>query len=127
MEPEDFPSRIQRYLPLAIERAEFSNENLSLGDPTWSFTSTSPWRLVSADRLVAGAYSDNSYVEIARLPGRRIVRVAFQRRSSSLDPSFEVDNGMILEVFSCHPLEPWVLRLPEGPVLVASPSGGRAA
>jgi hypothetical protein len=122
VEPDFFLELIRRHLPLSINRAEYSDENLSIGGPEWSFNSTSPWRLLADNRLVVGSYDENSYASVANLAGRQIVGAEAQGVRGSMDPSFELDDGAVLEVFSCHFLEPWVLRLPQEPIVVASPS-----
>lgn len=67
MEPEFFLELIRRHLPLSIDRAEYADENLSIGGPEWSFNSTSPWRLRADSRLLVGSCEDDSYVSIAKL------------------------------------------------------------
>ncbi|MCA9504486.1 MAG: hypothetical protein KC616_15455 [Myxococcales bacterium] len=127
MEPEFFLELIRRHLPLLIDRAEYSDENLSIGGREWSFNSTSPWRILAGKRLHVGSYEDDSYAPAAKLVGRQIVRVEAQGSRGSMDPSFELDDGSVLEVFSCHFLEPWILRLPDEPIVVASPSAEEGA
>ena len=117
---EGIIASICEHLPLGIEHATFEDTvNLTFGGPDWSLNVSSPSRLVRRGQLLRG--SDDIDSPVADLLGRSIIRVEVQSRSV-LDPAFELDDGRMLEVFSCDPFEPWVLRLPDGAVWVRLPS-----
>ena len=122
MEPplEDVLRSVRANLPLAIEHATFEDTvNLTIGGPNWSLNVSGCWRLAKPGRLLRG--SDQTEQPVTDLIGLSIVAVAAQS-SASLDPVFELADGRTLELFSCDSFEPWVLRLPNSPVYVSSPS-----
>ena len=112
---------IEPHLALAIHDVSFEDRvHLALGGPDWSLNVNAPWRLSRAGRLLLGS-EDATDTSVGDLITQRIVAVVPQG-VGGLDPAFVLDGDKVLEVFSCHPTEPWVLRLPSGPVWVASPS-----
>jgi hypothetical protein len=118
----EFLEAVRRQLPLLIERAEFANQNLSLGGPLWSFNALATWRCIAGGRLVAASEdTDGASAFIETVVGRAISRVVSQSSLFPFDPTFILDHGVILEVFSSHFLDPWVMHLPEPPVWVAAP------
>jgi hypothetical protein len=116
-------SHISDHLPLVIAKASHENENLHLSGENWSFNSRSPWRVTgSSGAVLTGSEFEDSNNAVKTLCGHRIVGVAVQSHHHPGDPCFELEDGRILEVFSAHYLEPWVMHLPSGPILVASPT-----
>ena len=122
MEPslEEVVRSIKPHLPLAIDEAEFEDGvNLTLNGEGWSLNINAPWRITRSNRLLLG--SEEEDVQVGNLVTQRIVEVVPQG-IGGLDPAFVLDGEKVLEVFSCQAVEPWVLRLPSGPVWVSSPS-----
>ncbi len=108
-------------LPLGVERASWTDEVLTLAGEGWSLAVNCSWRLVSRGRLLVGWDGSGAADEIARLVGLTVVGIEPQSPALPADPSLALSNGVVLEVFSSHQLEPWVLTLPAITV-VASPS-----
>lgn len=120
-------SLIRDHLPLVVAQASHENENLHLSGNNWSFNSLSPWRITGSSGIVlSGSEFEDSNDAANSLCNHSIVGVAAQSRHHSGDPCFEMDDGRFLEVFSTHYLEPWVMHLPSGPILVASPTDAGA-
>lgn len=112
---------IEAHLPLAIHDATFDDGvNLTMSGPSWSLRINAPWRISREGCLLVGS-EDATDPGVSDLVTQSILAVVVQG-VGRLDPAFVLDGGKLLEVFSCHPVEPWVLRLPTGPVWVASPS-----
>ena len=112
---------IEPHLALVIHEADFEDRvHLMLSGPGWSLNVNAPWRISRAGRLLLGS-EDATAASVGGLITQRIVAVVPQG-IGGLDPAFVLDGDKVLEVFSCYPTEPWVLRLPSGPVWVASPS-----
>jgi hypothetical protein len=65
--------------------------------------------------------SDEVDADPASLPLERVVAVVPQG-IGGLDLAFVFGGGEVLEVFSAHPVEPWVFKLPSTPIWVAGPS-----
>ena len=123
-----FLSLINDLLPLVIAKASHENENLHLSGKSWSFNSLSPWRITGSRGIVlSGSEFEDANAAVSSLCGHSIVGVTSQSQHHSGDPCFEMDDGRFLEVFSAHYLEPWVMHLPSGPVLVASPTDAGAS
>lgn len=109
-------------LPAAILNFEWNDPILVVGGVGWSLAITSPWRVVTADRLVLG--SDNATQESvgAHLHDKMLVSCDVQSRHTSLDLALVLEGGEVLEVFSVAYLEPWTLSLSGEGMYVASPS-----
>jgi hypothetical protein len=110
------------HLPLRVLGAEWNDPVLLLRGDGWSLTVTSPWRIAEGGRLRRGCWDDGAAREVATLVGREVVKVEPQGGAVGLDPALVFSDGRRLEVFSVDDLEPWVLRLPSGPVWVPVPS-----
>jgi hypothetical protein len=95
---------------------------LLLRGDAWSLMVASPWRIVDDRRLRRGCWDDGAAREVAALAGHGVVRLEPQGCTVQLDPLLVFSDGRRLEVFSVDDLEPWVLRLPSGPVWVPVPS-----
>ena len=113
---------VEPHLPLIIDRASFENGvNLVIGGDGWSLSVAAPWRITRNGRLLLGSEEQEPSSSLSDFVTQRIHAVVPQG-VGGLDLAFELDGGKTLEVFSCHPLEPWVLRLPSEPVWVSAPS-----
>ena len=124
MEPsiDDVIRAVERHLPLTIHDVDSEDgATLVIGGEGWSLTIAAPWRITRANQLLIGSEEAEAGPWPTDLVTQNIVAVLPQG-VGGLDLAFMLDGGKILEVFSCHPVEPWVLRLPSGPVWVASPS-----
>lgn len=119
---EEVVRAIRPHLPLTIHEVNFENGvNLTIGGEGWSLTVNAPWRITRAGQLLLGSEEDAARPWPSDLVTQRILAVEPQG-IGGLDLAFLLDGGKVLEVFSCHPVEPWVLRLPTAPVWVSSPS-----
>jgi hypothetical protein len=113
---------VEPFLPLAIhDVSEIVRCSLTIGGEDWSLNINSPWRITRAGRLLIGSDEGEAPPWPADLATQRIVAVVPQG-VGALDLAFVLDGGEVLEVFSCHPDEPWVLCLPSGSVWASSPS-----
>ena len=113
---------VEPHLPLAIHDVNSEDgATLVLGGENWSLRISAPWRITRSNRLLIGSDEDAARPWPTDLVTQRIVAVVVQG-VGGLDFAFVLDGGKVLEVFSCHPVEPWVLHLPSGSVWVASPS-----
>lgn len=113
---------IEPYLPLVIDRVSFEyGTNLLIGGESWSLSVTAPWRITRDGTLLVGSDDQGLTLPLIDLDTQRI-RDVVPQGVGGLDLAFKLDDGKALEVFSCHPVEPWILRLPSGPVWVSSPS-----
>lgn len=109
-------------LPIAILNVEWNDPVLVVGGAGWSLAITSPWRVVTTERLVLG--SDNAGQDSLErvLKDRMVVSCGMQSRHASLDLALIFESGEALEVFSVAYLEPWILSLSNSGVFVPSPS-----
>ena len=107
---------------LTIERATFEDPVLSLGGTGWSLNCVSAWRLIDRSGTLVVGWSDSRAPSVvAQLVGQRIVDLDRQGVLSEFDPALSLSGGDVLEVFADHPVDPWVLRLPDM-IFVGSPS-----
>jgi hypothetical protein len=114
-------------LPLRVLGAEWSDPVLLLHGDGWSLMVASPWRIVEGGRLRRGCWDHDAAREVATLVGRDVVGrdvvgIEPQGGAVRLDPALVLSDGRRLEVFPVDDVEPWVLRLPSGPVWVPVPS-----
>jgi hypothetical protein len=107
---------------LVVEAAHWDDPTLVLRGPSWSFQTTSSWRVVTGAILHTGFEDEEAPEAIRHLVGRILIRCRPLLPPLPVDVRLEFDNEMALEVFTATAFEPWVFRLPAGPVLVASPS-----
>ena len=107
---------------LEIVQTSWSYPSLGLVGNGWNFNTVSAWRVLTADgRLEFGWEAENVDELVQSLVGRSIIAVRPQSSLMADDPAFELSDGRWLEVFACHPIDPWVLDLPHM-VYVGSPS-----
>lgn len=117
---------VEPHLPLVIHNVDSTDGvTLVIGGEDWSLKVSAPWRITRANRLLLGSEEEAAHPWPTDLITQRVVAVVPQG-IGGLDLAFVLDGGKVLEVFSCHPVEPWVLRLPSGPVWVASPTAAGA-
>lgn len=106
--------------PLKIERVEWNDPQLTIGGTGWSFNAIVPWRLFGAEKMIVDSGGQGFEDAIKALAGSEIVGCV-TREGSKCDPCFILSDGRQLEFFSICTLEPWTMRLPKPPILVASP------
>jgi hypothetical protein len=107
--------------PLVISRVLWDGNVLVLGGPDWSFTCTSGWRVAEGERMIAGWEDKSVDGVVAELENLPILRCESLVLPSSCDLRLVLPDGRALEVFATSILEPWVFRLPAGPIIVPSP------
>ena len=112
---------INRHCPLLINWAAWEDPTLVVRGDTWSFTTLSPWRLISEHRLVAGCEDANAGDVVHALRSQRIERAEPLTDGGLPDLRLILSGGQALEVFVAGHYEPWVFRVPEL-TIVPSPS-----
>lgn len=117
----DLIDELRPVLPLRLESVSWDGFRLALGGEEWGFHTMSPWRLVSADRLVQGCEEAKEDNLLQTLQGDYIDQTA-SSGSPDLDPVFMFRSGLILQVFSIHSLEPWTFVTPQGRLYAAQPA-----
>ena len=120
--PITWPEFVTAQCPLAIEAADWSDPVLVISGPQWSLSCTSAWRLVVAERLVAGGEDPSAVRQVEALAGRTVVRCEALTSPALGDLRLRLDDGRALEVFVATAVDPWVLQLPRGAILVPSPA-----
>ncbi len=112
-------------LPLTIREASYRDDiALTLAGEGWAFSTASAWRVVR-DGVLAYGWSDVRAADLVwDLCWQQIVSVTAQSQAMRGDPAFRLSTGERLEIFSDHPVDPWVFRLP-GITYVGSPSDPR--
>ena len=114
--------KITLALPLTITKASYSGEVLSLVGQDWNLHTLSAWRIAKSGRVLVGCYDKNNREALEALSNKQVVRVFAQSDRVPVDPVFELSTGVFIEIFSTDTFEPWVLKLPGGPIFAASPS-----
>jgi hypothetical protein len=118
---EQLVGALSELLPLKIEEATFADPTLTLAGNGWAFSSISSWRVSKGGVLLFG-WSDRSAAErIGDLSGQSVVSVAAPSSLIRADPALELSSGEWVEIFSDHPTDPWIFRLPSM-TFVGSPS-----
>ena len=112
---------IRDHLPLAISHAILDEWALLIGGDSWSFATSSAWRVASPSGFEFGSGSSPTEDQIASLVGQTVVSVQ-SFGTANLDPSFTLSSGMVLESFSATDYEPWELRFP-GDIFILADGG----
>ena len=118
---EDLRRELSASRPLAIKEAAFADPTLTLAGEGWSLSTPSAWRVLKSGVLEFGWSSAEASHLVWELCGLSIISVAPQSALMGGDPAFELSDGRWLEIFSDHPVDPWLLRLPSM-TFVGSPS-----
>ncbi len=113
-----FIQATEKNLPLLIGSASAENDSLTLSGEDWSFSTSSAWRVLNNSGLAFGCETDDASEAISTLIGHKIVGVQ-PSNSSNLDIQFNLDNDLLVECFTTHFFEPWVLKLPDNTIMVA--------
>jgi hypothetical protein len=113
-----FIEKTESVLPLLIEQAKCEKEALSISGDSWSFSTSSAWRVVSKEGLCFGWESTGVETEVGSLEGISIVGVK-AIGIGNLDIQFELENGRYIESFTAQRYEPWELKLPDNTIMVA--------
>ncbi|HEX3799737.1 MAG TPA: hypothetical protein VH413_13660 [Verrucomicrobiae bacterium] len=106
--------------PLKIEHVQWHDPQLTIGGSSWGFNTIVPWRLIDAKKMIVGSDDEGFENAIKTLVGIQIIDCTTHERCKN-DPCFVLSNGHQLEFFSTTTLEPWTMKLPKPPILVASP------
>jgi hypothetical protein len=117
----DWCAFITSACPLLIERVSWDEYALVLGGPDWSFTCTSPWRVVAGETMIAGWEEKGATATVGELVNLRVVRCESLVRLDAGDLRLVLSDGRALEVFVTATIDPWVFRLPEPPIIVPAP------
>jgi len=107
--------------PLKIERVDWNDPQLTIGGSGWGLNAMIPWRLLDPTKLIIGSGDEGFEAAIRKLVGVSITDCLASRRELQIDPCFILSNGQQLEFFSTCTLDPWTMKLPKPPILVASP------
>jgi hypothetical protein len=107
--------------PLDITRSEWSDPVFHIGGTEWSFSTTSPWRIVKGGTVLRGVYDENAGELMPSILGSRVVRFAALPGSPLLDISISLDSGDEIQVFCATTHENWVLRLSGKPTMAFVP------
>jgi hypothetical protein len=115
----DWVEFVNRQCPLAVDRVSWDGTVLVIAGADWSFSSLSAWRL-SRDCLVSGIDDLEANHALAGVVGESVMAIKSPNPvMGDLDLLFR--NGARIEVFVTSTMDPWVLRLPTGPILVPAP------
>lgn len=122
---EQLAGSLASLLPLTIREASYTEDiSLVLAGEGWAFSTVSAWRVIRGGVLAYG-WSDARAADLVwDLCWQQIVSVTAQSQTMRGDPAFGLSTGERLEIFSDHPTDPWVFRLP-GITYVGSPSDPR--
>jgi hypothetical protein len=107
--------------PLRIECVEWNDPQLTISGSAWGFNAVIPWRLLDSEKMIIGSGNEGFEKITKELVGMEIIGCETSRTGGKVDPCFILSNGQRLEFFSICSLEPWTMKLPTPPVLVASP------
>jgi hypothetical protein len=117
-----FIALIRKHLPLRIDSIAFDEWGFIIIGRDWRFIASSSWRVASAAGFHFGSASEPTQEDLESLIGRSIVSAA-PLGTANLDPAFTLDNGLTFESFSATGDEPWQLRLPGEPIIIADGTG----
>lgn len=106
--------------PLKISRAKSENSELVIGGDNWSLGALAAWRVIDAGTLVYGWSDEVASTRAQDLIGDSIADIVPQSDRMLGDPALRLASGRWIEIFSDHPVDPWVLSLP-GMIYVGSP------
>ena len=109
--------------PLEIRSIDWQDPQLTIGGDNWYFNTVTPWRiLASTGVLLLGSGDEGFETGLRGLIGKSVVDCLPASLGAKIDSCFRLSDGTSLEVFSDCALEPWTMRLPVPPQLVASPT-----
>jgi hypothetical protein len=115
-------SQFSAILPCTLLKADWQDPVLVLRGDDWTFSVMTPWRVVGGGGLQFGSDDVEPITVAELLNGNQIIECRPQSTLGPVDPAFVFASGHSLEVFSVGPVEPWVLRLGDVGVFVASPT-----
>jgi len=93
---DDWRLMIDSACPLPSRHALWDDLSLVLSGPEWGFTCTSPWRVVSDERMIAGWEDAGAAATIAGLDTLQVVGCETLVRLSSGDLRLVLANGHAL-------------------------------
>ena len=103
---------------LEIEKIDWDEYNLFLGGNNWSLNTTSSWRIIFNSQLFGNSDSEISS-KLESLKGTKIVKI-LSFGDKDLDFSLVLDNGSEIQFFCNSFFEPWIFRIGDNFILVAS-------
>ena len=121
----DWVTFINAYCPLEVDWIAWEAPTLIIRGKGWSFTCTSTWRLVDAERMIIGCEDDTSAEMLDFASRSQIIRCEAMTSLVLGDLRIVFENGTALEVFVASAIDPWVFRLPDGPSIIPSPTDPR--
>ena len=119
---EAVQQEVARCLPLTVKAIDWQDPVLVLSGKEWNLTCSCAWRVSTNGAVRYGCWDKEAGERILDLIGVEFLGVEQQATAVPVDLAFLLSDGGRLELFSTDTTEPWVLRLPTGDVLVASPS-----
>ncbi|SFR57517.1 hypothetical protein SAMN04488073_2974 [Marinobacter gudaonensis] len=123
MEDPYYIAKLKESIPLVIEHASWENEELIVSGSNWSFAARSAWRVSSKKGFEYGAEAEPTQDQVRSLIGAKIIE-ASPSGIVPLDVVLHLNDGLAIECFSATHYEPWVLKLPDGTIMVADGSIG---
>ncbi|HWM56964.1 MAG TPA: hypothetical protein VNO83_03935 [Pseudonocardia sp.] len=112
----------QAALPRTIRGIEFNDPVLSMHGEEWSLALMCPWRIDGPGRSYTWE-SETIEDDAWDLSGHSLVAVSSDS-PDIVDPVFVLDGGIRIEVHADTDLDPWVLRLPGGLIIVGRKAAG---
>ena len=114
-------AKLKESIPLVIENASCENDVLIVSGSKWSFAAHSAWRVSSKKGFEYGAEAEPTQDQIRSLIGAQVIE-ASPSGFVPLDVVLHLSDGSAIECFSATHYEPWVLKLPDGTIMVANGS-----
>jgi hypothetical protein len=118
----DWSTAMSACCPLTIEQVHWQEPVLVISGPGWSLSTTSTWRIRTTDRLQIGCEDAGAAAAVAALRAMVIVRCESSGPPAVADMRLVLEDGRLVETFTAGSYEPWVLRLPTGPIYVPDPT-----
>jgi hypothetical protein len=105
-------------LPLVITKAATTQGELTISGENWCLSSDCAWRVASNEGFIFGSRSKPTNEQVLALIGQSIQHVE-PSGFANLDFSLHLSDGTVLEIFTDTDFVPWILSLPNSPLIVA--------